>query len=105
MWISVAAWERGAGFIVLSKHKNGLNATVIFIYERQLRPNEFLMDGIAVAPDRRGHGIGTRTPSELVAFVIDEEYATIRLDVINTSKRGNQAESTTGLSLLCGCHA
>jgi ribosomal protein S18 acetylase RimI-like enzyme len=41
------------------------------------------MDGIAVAPEARGRGIGTRLLEAVHAFAREQGYAGVRLDVID----------------------
>lgn len=64
-----------------------IRATVILaLFERKLSPGELLMDGIAVSPDARGRGVGTRLLEELKLFAAQEGFLTIRLDVIDTNE-------------------
>lgn len=62
-------------------------APLLALLERDLAPGQLLMDGIAVAPDARGLGIGTR----LLAAVIEEARGRgrteVRLDVVDTNPR------------------
>jgi len=60
-------------------------AAILSMYERKLTPNELMMDGIAVDPEMRGNGIGTRLLSDVADFATRERYDTIRLDVIDTN--------------------
>lgn len=82
-------------------------APLLAMLEREIAPGQLLMDGIAVAPEARGLGIGTR----LLDAVLDEARARglgeVRLDVIDTNPRARAlyerrgfaavGEETTGL--------
>lgn len=58
---------------------------VLPLFERARQPGELLMDGIAVAPEARGGGIGTRLLQRLQQFAAEEGYRQLRLDVIDTN--------------------
>ncbi|MEM8486564.1 MAG: GNAT family N-acetyltransferase [Bacteroidota bacterium] len=69
----------------------GLRATLIFsLFEREAQATELLMDGIAVAAEARGHGIGSTLLNELKAYAKEHGYQQIRLDVIDTNPRARQ---------------
>jgi ribosomal protein S18 acetylase RimI-like enzyme len=64
----------------------GLRAAVVFsLYARHPQAAEMLMDGIAVSPNMRGNGVGTRLLDELKQFAGDNGYTRIRLDVVDTN--------------------
>lgn len=64
----------------------GLRAIIVFaLYERERQADELLMDGIAVASNWRGRGIGTQLFAALQNYARDNSYRTIRLDVIDTN--------------------
>lgn len=64
----------------------GLWAALIFsLYERKQDPHVLLMDGIVVAEAKRGSGIGTKLLDELNTFAKQNEFDSIRLDVIDTN--------------------
>ena len=52
---------------------------------RPHRPDELLMDGIAVDSSARGQGIGSLLLEEVCDFAHREGYARVRLDVIDTN--------------------
>jgi ribosomal protein S18 acetylase RimI-like enzyme len=59
--------------------------TVLALFQRALRPNQLLMDGISVSPAARGGGIGTKLLDRIKHFAAEEGYRTVRLDVIDTN--------------------
>ena len=64
-----------------------LRSAVLAVLERDVENKCFLMDGLFVAPDARGRGVGTA----LLYAIFDEAkkrgYDHIRLDVIDTNPR------------------
>ncbi len=58
---------------------------VLSILERPPRPDELLMDGIVVAPEARGQGVGTRLLDAIETLARERGASTIRLDVIDTN--------------------
>ena len=58
---------------------------VLALFERGLRPEQLLMDGISVSPGARGGGIGTKLLDRIKQFAEEEGYRTVRLDVIDTN--------------------
>lgn len=50
-------------------------------------PKEFLMDGIAVAPNSRGQGVGTQLFDALMQYGEKNGYTYIKLDVIDENPR------------------
>jgi GNAT superfamily N-acetyltransferase len=55
--------------------------------ERPVAPGEMLLDGLCVAPDARGQGIGSALIAALVAEARARGVARIRLDVIDRNPR------------------
>ena len=49
-------------------------ALVFSLYERSLKPQELLMDGIVVDAEMRGKGIGTMLLNEVSAFADSNGY-------------------------------
>ena len=61
-------------------------ALILGLYKQDTHINELTIDGIAVAPDSRGQGVGTSLLLELTKFARNKQYESIRLGVsdINT---------------------
>lgn len=62
-------------------------AAVLWLLSREIDNHRFLVDGICVARDQRGNGIGTALLQALYAEAQVRGYAMIRLDVIDTNWR------------------
>ncbi|MFF7247366.1 GNAT family N-acetyltransferase [Embleya sp. NPDC008237] len=60
---------------------------ILALLERRPKPTELVMDGIAVDPDRRGLGIGSRLLDEVAALAPELGCRHIRLDVIDVNPR------------------
>jgi ribosomal protein S18 acetylase RimI-like enzyme len=60
---------------------------ILALLERRPKPAELVMDGIAVDPNRRGLGIGSRLLDEVVALAPELGCRHIRLDVIDVNPR------------------
>ncbi|MBN1260439.1 MAG: GNAT family N-acetyltransferase, partial [Anaerolineae bacterium] len=52
---------------------------------RPQREGQLLMDGIVVAPEMRGKGIGTRLLQAVMTFARDHGFREVRLDVVDTN--------------------
>lgn len=62
-------------------------AVLLSFFERNMREDQLLMDGICVASSARGQGVGTLLLDALTYFAQSEEKSEIRLDVIDTNPR------------------
>ena len=63
-----------------------LRAILMFaFFQRRRKQGELLMDGIAVAEQWRGKGVGGRLLDELAQHAADNGFNRVRLDVINTN--------------------
>lgn len=62
-------------------------AGLLALLDRDIENKRFLMDGIFVAPDARGKGVGSALLDAIMIEGRNRGYATIRLDVINTNPR------------------
>lgn len=71
---------------------------VLSLFERKCVPGQLLMDGIAVSPNMRGSGIGTRLLHRLIEFARDEGYRSIRLDVIDTNPSARRLYERIGFT-------
>ena len=57
------------------------------LLSRKQRPGSLLMDGIAVAPEMRGQGIGTRLLAAVCEHARAGGYNAVRLDVLDNNPR------------------
>jgi ribosomal protein S18 acetylase RimI-like enzyme len=81
---------------------------VLALFQRTLRKDELLMDGLSVDPETRGSGLGTTLLNHIKQFAADHGYRTVRLDVINTNaaarrlyeRQGFVATNTTSVAYL-----
>lgn len=65
---------------------NGLfRAAVLGLFERSPKPNQLLLDGIAVQATARGQGIGTRLLEVACDLARQRGLGSIRLDVVDTN--------------------
>ena len=71
-------------------------ALVFGFYERRPDAGELVMDGIAVAEDCRGLGIGTRLLQEVAAHGRAERYEHVRLDVVDTNPAARRLYERNG---------
>ncbi|MCB0161079.1 MAG: GNAT family N-acetyltransferase [Caldilineaceae bacterium] len=69
---------------------------VLALLQRKQTPSQLLMDGISVAPDMRGKGIGTRLLRSLIAWAKSEGYRSVRLDVIDTNPAARRLYERVG---------
>ncbi|MFI6642793.1 GNAT family N-acetyltransferase [Streptomyces sp. NPDC050504] len=60
---------------------------VLALFERDPVPGELVMDGIAVAPEHRGKGIGGLLLREIAAVAAEHARERVRLDVIDVNPR------------------
>ncbi|MGW1239366.1 GNAT family N-acetyltransferase [Streptomyces bobili] len=60
---------------------------VLALMERRAADGELVMDGIAVAPEHRGKGIGGLLLREIAAVAADHSCRRVRLDVIDVNPR------------------
>jgi ribosomal protein S18 acetylase RimI-like enzyme len=76
-------------FSLLCKHLGLVSAvraaTVLALFERPLAMGQLLMDGVSVAPNARGTGIGTVLIQCIQTLGRQEGHRTLRLDVIDTN--------------------
>ncbi|MGA4838039.1 GNAT family N-acetyltransferase [Streptomyces sp. G45] len=60
---------------------------VLALFERAPAPGELVMDGIAVAAEQRGAGIGSLLLREIAAVAAEHHCRRVRLDVIDVNPR------------------
>lgn len=70
--------------------KGNWAALIFSLYERKPASGELVMDGIAVRPDVRGKGIGSRLLEEIANYAEGHEFDRIRLDVIDTNTKAKK---------------
>lgn len=73
-------------------------AAILTLFERELGDGQLLMDGIAVSPDARGKGIGTKLLNALMDYGAREGFRTIRLDVIDTNPAARRLYERVGFA-------
>ncbi len=71
-------------------------ALIFSLYERSLKPQELLMDGIVVDAKVRRRGIGTLLLDKLTAFAGSDGYNSVRLDVIDTNPSARRMYERNG---------
>ncbi len=71
-------------------------ALPLSLLERELEDDVLLMDGIAVAGDQRGKGIGTKLLDAILAEAKKRGKKRVRLDVINTNPRAKALYAKVG---------
>jgi GNAT superfamily N-acetyltransferase len=64
-----------------------IRASLLVLLERDLENERFLMDGLFVAPEARGHGVGTALRDAIFDEAKRRGYAQVRLDVIDSNPR------------------
>lgn len=69
--------------------------------ERSLRDGELLLDGIFVAPEARGRGVGAALIEAIVAEARHRGMVEVRLDVIDTNPRARSLYERLGFEA-CG---
>jgi len=71
---------------------------ILSVLERSPAPGQLLMDGIAVAPEMRGAGIGTRLLQRMIEYASREGYQSLRLDVIDTNAAARRLYERMGFA-------
>lgn len=69
---------------------------LLMLLDRQFVADQLLMDGIAVAPQMRGSGIGTRLLNRLIEYAEAEGYHSLRLDVIDSNPAAQRLYTRVG---------
>jgi ribosomal protein S18 acetylase RimI-like enzyme len=68
--------------------------------EREVENTRFLMDGLFVAPEARGQGVGTALLDAICAEAKERGYEQVRLDVIDTNPRAKALYRKEGFTEL-----
>ncbi len=71
---------------------------LLALFERRPAPGQLVMDGIAVAPDVRGRGVGSLLIEEVAAVAAERDCREIRLDVIDTNPRARALYERRGFT-------
>jgi ribosomal protein S18 acetylase RimI-like enzyme len=71
---------------------------LLALFERRPAPGQLVMDGIAVAPDVRGRGVGSLLIEEVAAVAAEQDCREIRLDVIDTNPRARALYERRGFT-------
>jgi len=66
------------------------------LFERSLEPDTLLMDGIVVAPEMRGMGIGSKLLDATIEHAHQRGCTSVRLDVVDTNPRARQLYERKG---------
>lgn len=81
----------GGGFHDLRRVYGWVGATVrimlLAALERDIENERFLMDGLFVAPEARGRGVGTALLNEVAREARRRGFSQVRLDVVDTNPR------------------
>lgn len=73
-------------------------AALLWLLERDLDNDRFLMDGICVADSARGQGVGTALLDAICAEGRRRGYPSVRLDVIDTNARARALYEREGFA-------
>ncbi len=73
---------------------------LLIALDRKPKPGELLMDGICVADDARGRGVGTALIDEIMGVARDLGMSEVRLDVIETNPRAMRLYKRLGFEVI-----
>jgi len=71
-------------------------APLLSLLERKVEPGILLMDGIAVTPNQRGKGTGSRLLEAIALHAKDTGLRSVRLDVIDSNPRAKALYARQG---------
>ncbi|WP_431981354.1 GNAT family N-acetyltransferase [Streptomyces qinglanensis] len=71
---------------------------LLALLERRPAPGQLVMDGIAVAPEARGRGVGSLLLEEVAGVAAEHGCREIRLDVIDTNPRARALYERRGFT-------
>ncbi|VAW23323.1 hypothetical protein MNBD_ALPHA11-2358, partial [hydrothermal vent metagenome] len=72
----------------------------LLVLEREIESDVLLMDGIAVTPDQRGNGIGSKLLDAIADHARQNGYKIVRLDVIDNNPRARALYERKGFELI-----
>ncbi|MCF6326269.1 MAG: GNAT family N-acetyltransferase [Devosiaceae bacterium] len=94
----------GGGFSSLVLHYGFFSALwrtiFLLVLEREIESDVLLMDGIAVTPDQRGKGIGSKLLDAIADHARQNGYKIVRLDVIDSNSRARALYERKGFELI-----
>ena len=73
---------------------------LLSLLERDTENRRFLMDGIFVAPEARGRGVGARLLDAIAQEATARGYAELRLDVIDSNTRARALYEREGFTAI-----
>jgi ribosomal protein S18 acetylase RimI-like enzyme len=85
---------------VLGPVKGAIAFMLFRLLDRHAAPRELLMDGIAVAAEMRGQGVGTGLLDAVAKVARELGLDTVRLDVIDTNPRAKQLYLRNGFEVV-----
>ncbi|MDF1873859.1 GNAT family N-acetyltransferase [Vannielia sp.] len=107
--LGVAGFKtRDGGFLAgelsdLARHYGGFGAAwrgpLLDLFERELAEGQLLMDGIFVAEDARGRGVGTALIDAVKAEAVARGCSEVRLDVVESNQRARALYERCGFVL------
>jgi ribosomal protein S18 acetylase RimI-like enzyme len=78
-----------------------IRATIMAALIRDTDNHRFLVDGIFVAPEHRGSGVGTALLDAIMDEARKRGYREVRLDVVDTNPRARALYLNYGFTVLC----
>jgi len=72
----------------------------LLVLEREIESDVLLMDGIAVTPEQRGKGIGSKLLDAIADHARQNGYKIVRLDVIDNNPRARALYERKGFELI-----
>ncbi|KJL31460.1 GNAT family N-acetyltransferase [Microbacterium azadirachtae] len=73
-----------------------VRALLLGVLERRAHPGSLLLDGISVAPEARGLGVGTALLAHVRRLARDERMDAVRLSVVDTNPRARDLYQRLG---------
>ncbi|PRB00966.1 GNAT family N-acetyltransferase [Microbacterium sp. MYb64] len=73
-----------------------VRALLLGVLERRTHPGSLLLDGISVAPEARGLGVGTALLAHVRRLALDEKMDAVRLSVVDTNPRARDLYQRLG---------